>query len=219
MDGTGSERRRRRRERMANEILQAAARVFARRGFAGATVREVAEEADVAEGTIYNYFKNKEDLLVQLPKLIQIPLLEPTALGEFAARAVEAGDDDEAFLKRAMQEGLHNILQHIDILKILLTSLPTAPPETREAYLRQIILQGVSVLEAYLHKRIEQGGFRAMNTAIAARALMGSFFVFILTQEVLPGRLVTPMDYDEVIDEIVRIFLYGAKDHSEEMSK
>jgi TetR/AcrR family fatty acid metabolism transcriptional regulator len=47
-------------------ILQAAARVFARKGYHGARVSEIARRADVADGTIYLYFRNKEDILVSL---------------------------------------------------------------------------------------------------------------------------------------------------------
>jgi TetR/AcrR family transcriptional regulator, fatty acid metabolism regulator protein len=47
-------------------ILQAAERVFAERGFFHARVSEIAREAGVADGTIYLYFKNKDDLLISL---------------------------------------------------------------------------------------------------------------------------------------------------------
>lgn len=47
-------------------ILQAAVRVFARRGYFAARVSEIARNADVADGTIYLYFRNKEDILVSL---------------------------------------------------------------------------------------------------------------------------------------------------------
>lgn len=47
-------------------ILAAAVRVFADKGFFGARVSEIARAADVADGTIYLYFKSKEDLLISL---------------------------------------------------------------------------------------------------------------------------------------------------------
>ena len=47
-------------------ILDAAEKVFAERGFFAAKVADVAREAGVADGTIYLYFKNKDDLLVSL---------------------------------------------------------------------------------------------------------------------------------------------------------
>ncbi|NJM77475.1 MAG: helix-turn-helix transcriptional regulator [Acaryochloridaceae cyanobacterium RU_4_10] len=47
-----------------NQILDAAAKVFAEKGFHPATIRDVAREASIADGTIYNYFKNKSALLL-----------------------------------------------------------------------------------------------------------------------------------------------------------
>src|SRR5262245_48815507 len=47
-------------------ILESALRVFASKGFFGAKVSDVAEEAGIADGTIYLYFKSKDDLLISL---------------------------------------------------------------------------------------------------------------------------------------------------------
>jgi len=48
-----------------NRILEAAVKIFAEQGFFQSTVSQIAKEAGVADGTIYLYFKNKEDILVQ----------------------------------------------------------------------------------------------------------------------------------------------------------
>ncbi|UCD91487.1 MAG: TetR/AcrR family transcriptional regulator [Desulfobacterales bacterium] len=48
-----------------HRILEAAVRVFAEQGFFQSTVSQIAKEAGVADGTIYLYFKNKDDILVQ----------------------------------------------------------------------------------------------------------------------------------------------------------
>ncbi|MCE5242815.1 MAG: TetR family transcriptional regulator [Desulfobacteraceae bacterium] len=47
-------------------ILDAAVRVFARKGFFRARISEIAREAEVADGTVYLYFKNKDDLLISI---------------------------------------------------------------------------------------------------------------------------------------------------------
>ncbi len=51
-----------------HRILEAAVKVFARQGFHHSTVSQIAKEAGVADGTIYLYFKNKDDILVQFFK-------------------------------------------------------------------------------------------------------------------------------------------------------
>jgi TetR/AcrR family fatty acid metabolism transcriptional regulator len=48
-----------------HQILEAAVKIFARQGFHQSTVAQIAKEAGVADGTIYLYFKNKDDILVQ----------------------------------------------------------------------------------------------------------------------------------------------------------
>jgi TetR/AcrR family transcriptional regulator, fatty acid metabolism regulator protein len=50
------------------QILQAATEVFGRSSFDNASVSEIARKAGVAEGTIYQYFKNKQDLFFSIPR-------------------------------------------------------------------------------------------------------------------------------------------------------
>jgi len=59
---------RREREKLAhrNEIIDAAIRVFAQKGFFYATLDEVAQEAEFSKSTLYLYFENKEDLLYNI---------------------------------------------------------------------------------------------------------------------------------------------------------
>lgn len=55
-------------ESKRTQLIKAACKVFARTGFLGATVAEIAKEAGVGDATIYEYFKNKEDLLLAIPE-------------------------------------------------------------------------------------------------------------------------------------------------------
>jgi len=48
------------------QIIQAAVRVFARKGYFSSRVSDIAREAGIAAGTIYLYFKTKEDILITL---------------------------------------------------------------------------------------------------------------------------------------------------------
>lgn len=47
-------------------ILNAAKRIFAREGYHGSSIARIANEANLGDGTIYLYFKNKEDILINL---------------------------------------------------------------------------------------------------------------------------------------------------------
>lgn len=48
-------------------IIEAAIEVFSKNNFQNSTISQIAQKANVAEGTIYQYFKNKEDLFFSIP--------------------------------------------------------------------------------------------------------------------------------------------------------
>jgi AcrR family transcriptional regulator len=61
-----AERREREKEHRRNEIVDAAEKVFFSKGMPNATMEEVADQAELSKGTIYIYFKNKEDLYLAI---------------------------------------------------------------------------------------------------------------------------------------------------------
>ena len=54
------------RETKKQQIMQAALKVFANRGFNGATINMIAKEAGIAKGLMYSYYESKEKLLGEL---------------------------------------------------------------------------------------------------------------------------------------------------------
>ncbi|HQR29835.1 MAG TPA: helix-turn-helix domain-containing protein [Anaeromyxobacteraceae bacterium] len=67
---TATARRVRVRERARHDILESSARVFARRGFAAATLAELAEAAGYAPPSLYRYFRSKEEIFESLLALV-----------------------------------------------------------------------------------------------------------------------------------------------------
>jgi AcrR family transcriptional regulator len=79
------------------EILGAARRVFAERGFRGTTIADIAEEAKIALGTIYLYFASKQDVFVALNQRFNEVITQATSniragrtVGETSRRYVES---------------------------------------------------------------------------------------------------------------------------------
>jgi len=62
-EGESSSRRQKQLAERLDKILAAASGLFAEKGFHRTTTKEIAEAADVSEGTLYNYFESKNDLL------------------------------------------------------------------------------------------------------------------------------------------------------------
>ncbi len=60
------ERKEREKERRRHQIMVAAKRVFSAKGFSKTTIEDIAREAELSPGTLYLYFKNKDDLYASL---------------------------------------------------------------------------------------------------------------------------------------------------------
>jgi AcrR family transcriptional regulator len=84
-------RKERERERHRREILEAAERVFVRKGYYLATVEQIAQEAQFAVGTIYNFFTGKEELYSQVVEKIAQDFMEV-----FEQQVLTRSDPEEA---------------------------------------------------------------------------------------------------------------------------
>lgn len=189
------------------QILDAALKVFAKRGYRGATIREIASEAGVAEGTIYNYFESKKDLLISIPG--QLGALPMTTMADVALKVTPPDANYyEGVLRTVVSQGMKRLAENRDFLKVLLSTLPTMDEKTMEEYIKRTPLYFSEVMEEFLKSGGEKGVFREMNTAIVARAFVGMFIINLLI-EMVPRKSLTPIDYDEVAEEVVRLFLYG----------
>jgi TetR/AcrR family transcriptional regulator, fatty acid metabolism regulator protein len=82
-------------------ILGAAERIFARHGFFAAKVSDVAKEAGVADGTIYLYFKSKDDLLIAL---FERRMLELTEALQGAIAGKPPREQLRAFIRMYLQK-------------------------------------------------------------------------------------------------------------------
>ena len=85
-----------------HQILEAAIKVFAEQGFHQATISQIAREAGVADGTIYLYFKNKEDIMVNF-----FGYKTKQVFGRFRAevdKADNARDKLRMLIKRHLEE-------------------------------------------------------------------------------------------------------------------
>lgn len=188
------------------QILEAAARVFARRGFDAARVSEIARTAGLSEGSIYNYFRSKEDLLVQIPQHFVRPVLTPIA----SAPAPRNEAEMEALLLAMAQAVVVRVRAQAPFMKVFLSALPRLSLSARRQFMQLLPIHGADVLEAFLREGMRRGLVRSdLDPVIAARVLPGMLLLFLMTQEVLLGRPIIPRGYDAIVAEAVRIFLHG----------
>lgn len=92
------ERKEREKERRRQQIMVAAKRVFSEKGFSKATMEDIAQEAELSPGTLYLYFKNKEELYASL----SLRILQYLLLRIEHVNAVKGAGPDEK-LKQLME--------------------------------------------------------------------------------------------------------------------
>lgn len=189
------------------QILQAAAQVFGEKGFATATIRDVARAAGLSEGSIYLYFKNKHDLLVHLPRQFMQPRL---AAFQAASHQTEAPPTPEALLQSIAQNMVQVITTNRELMRVLFTSLPTMDEATRATYMREVPAYAMETFETYILAQQAAGLFRpGIDPAIAARILPGMMMFFLLVQEIVQPHDLPRFEYDKIIQNVVEIFLHG----------
>lgn len=194
-DGLRQERR--------EAILKAAMKVFARKGYAAATIRAIAREAGIAQGTIYLYFPSKRDILLALYRSMVLESFE-----EILARPERS--DAENFLRSLIVDRIRRFRRNPRAVRFAFTELPLHR-ELRDKLYRDIALQQLGRLEAFLKDRIATGELRSLRADVAARAFQGMYVIFTLAEVVFGDRQVARLSPEEIADEVVRLFLHGAR--------
>jgi AcrR family transcriptional regulator len=128
-----------RRARTRAQLLEAAARVYARGGFDGATLDEVAEEAGFTKGAVYDHFGSKENLLVALlDEHLTQQIAEQVALFD---PAKETAERPRAGAERWMSD----LKEDPDVFRLFVELWTHAQRDER---LRRRLLSGISALRA-----------------------------------------------------------------------
>jgi AcrR family transcriptional regulator len=185
-------------EARRNQILDAAASVFAEKGFHRATTKEIASAAGVSEGTIYNYFDNKADLLIG----IMSRLVELQQLSGELTDGLQA--DVKDFFSAVLGQRISRIPQSQEMIQAILPEV-LVNPELRERFYQQFVLQLTTLLEQYVETRIKLGHIRPVDVPLTVRTIQGMFvglFVLrILGDETLLSRW-------EVLPQVVASLIF-----------
>lgn len=179
-----SERPARRERQMAarlEQILDAAARLFAERGFHRTTTKDIAEAADVAEGTLYNYFETKNDLLFAILSRLSENELPQAGLVPGAAKPaqISIGDARQHFTN-LLDLRREYVNQNAVMLQAILSEI-LANSELRQRYAEQLLGPTLKGLEHELTLRIKLGQLSDLDVPATARVLTSMWIgLFVL---------------------------------------
>lgn len=185
------------------QLLDAAVRVFARKGFHASRVGDIAEEAGVAHGLLYHYFKSKDQVL-------EAVFHENWSILVARIESVEETDEPAADQIRHIAAIVLRTWLHLpDVVRVVIQEFGRSP-ELGER-IGELTLP-IDALQRVIARGIEQGEFRKdIDPAFAATVVYGSIDE-LLTAWVL-GRL--PSDEEAVAraeQTLVEVILLGLKD-------
>jgi TetR/AcrR family fatty acid metabolism transcriptional regulator len=183
-----------------NQILDAAATVFAEKGFHRATTKEIARTAGVSEGTIYNYFDSKADLLIG----IMTRLAELEHLDEELADALQSDVRDFFITVFRQRMGL---VQHKDETIQAIMPEVFVNPALRERFYQQFARPTTALLEQYIQARIELGHIRPLNVPLAVRAVQGMFVGLVILRILGDEQLLS--EWDELPEVLATLIFDG----------
>jgi AcrR family transcriptional regulator len=172
----GLSRKERERLRHRREILAAAERVFTRKGYHSATIEEIAQEAEFAVGTIYNFFTGKEGLyecILHQRMSVFIDTLDTV---------LEGVDSPVVAIERLIDLRLAQLEEHWALFRMFFESLPQGRFGTRKA-----LSESCTELHDHYTRRVRllleqgcgQGLFSAGDPLCLALAMDGAINEFI----------------------------------------
>ena len=187
-------------------ILQAALRLFARKGYDGTTTRDLASAANVAEGTLFRHFANKKAILIELATLGWVEILTDllTELSEMSSyKAVD----------QVMRRRMLHMHQNSDLMRVCFIEAQFHP-ELRDRIQSEVIAKMTDVAEAFFQTAMDRGIYRPMNPKIVAQVFLGMFAIAGFSDQTIMDPQASPKALQEMAEGIADIFLNGvlAKD-------
>jgi len=153
-------------DRKRTSILEAARTVFSRQGYAETAVDDVAERARMAKGTLYLYFRSKEELY--LAALVS----DLRAMAAEGRAEMEAAQGFREKLRAFLQVRLNYCRSHENFLRIYLAeygSMFVKTPLNRE--LSQLLRDNMRYVAGVIEKAIDQGEAQPVGAGAAAAAV------------------------------------------------
>jgi TetR/AcrR family transcriptional regulator, fatty acid metabolism regulator protein len=191
---------RRRTDDKRQRILQAAVKVLAKKGYHRAKVSEIARRADVADGTIYLYFRNKEDILVSLFDEV---MKEHIAQGR---AEVKAASGTPARLLAVARHHLRLLGGNRDLAVVFQVELRQST-QFMERFTASWLQDYFAIIDEVIAQGQREGTLRSeLPRKVVAKALFG------ILDEMVTSWILSRKDYDlaELAGPVVDLLLRGA---------
>jgi len=190
------------------DILDAATKIFAQKGYEGGRTSDIAKEANIAEGTIFRYFKTKKDLLVGLLMPLIIKFFRPLMFNSMEKiMDNEKNDSINVVLKNIMMDRVTLIKKNAPLVKTVMVE-SIYHPELLKPLQKEIAPKVIPIVDKFFKENIEKGNLRDIDPRLMTRSLISLVAGFSILSNALPDVFTTDGDETE-IEKIVDILING----------
>jgi TetR/AcrR family fatty acid metabolism transcriptional regulator len=184
-------------------ILDAAIKVFADKGYFGARVSDIAQEAGIAYGLVYHYFKNKEDLLISIYR---------TRWGQFdqaVRRAMAQKDDPREMIRSIISFLFHSYKNNPRMIEVMVLDITKSARFFNEDNIKRF--KDVFELISEIVRLGQQRGIfkESLDAKLAAYVLYGSMERIMLLWVLEGKRAITDQEVRSATDMVAGILLSG----------
>ena len=192
------------------EILEAALRVFSKKGFDGSRTKEIADEAGLSEATIFKYFPSKRHLLLALTKPFIAKFVRPVLMEPIINRIhAEENKSIREILKMVLADRTLLFRTHGTLVGTLALEA-VRHPDILEVFKNNLLPEIFGVIGHIFDIAKAKGEIRNIDTRVLARSLMSLLLGFILMSSAFPETMRIGDDSSE-IDSILDVFIEGIK--------
>ena len=201
-------------EQRRKDILEAARQVFAEKGFHKSKIEDIAALAGIGHGTVYCYYPSKASLatdiigtqgasgfLESLKMTKTIPHAGPTDL-----------------LEKVSRKYYGNLKERLPLMRFRIAEAVSNPDLGRNYY-NTLLHRLCTELQRIVGEYQKKGVFKQGDPFIFGQAFYGMLFGFLYCQELMLGKDLTRIRLQEIIPQIVDIFLHGVSAPSMKKSK
>ena len=179
-------------------ILEAAQKLFARYGLRKTTVDEIARDARVGKGTIYHYFKSKEDIFSAVVER------ESKILKDKIKEAIEKEDSPQKKLRAFVLTKIHYMRELVNLYNVTKDIVTEVLPQLETAR-RSYFDEEIKIVKEILTEGVKKGIFTVRKIDLTALAMI-SALKGLEYPWVMHGKSI---DIEESVDALLEILFKG----------
>ena len=174
-------------------IIMAALKVFSSKGFHQVKVEEIAQEAEIGKGTIYEYFESKEDIYHQIFRLSSERYT--SIFQEMQSQGTDLWDK----IKILCLKHIEFFQTHLDMAPFVF-DCQSRPLESLSVWLMEQKEQRQELVRKTMARAVKEGEIRAVDPDLASQMVMGLIFSVLGGMIFIEGRSPEPETVDKMLD-------------------